>query len=127
MDFLPNLIQASIENGFFGTVLLMVACFFIWKMMREEKERGREFGIKFAAKMEQLILENSKALEGIIRQIEATNTKFDIEMKHNGELRESFKSDIKEFKNEIHTLSDKMKDVEHRIDLMKSQNIGHRK
>lgn len=111
MELLASFIQTSITNGYFGTALMLLICFGCWRLYKSEQERGRDFGIRFAAELRTLINENNEAQQSIIALIKDMSLKQEIENKHNAELRGRLESEFKELKNELHHLEDDVKDL----------------
>lgn len=111
MELLANFIQTSITQGYFGTALMLVICFGCWRLYKSEQERGRDFGIRFAAELRKLINENNEAQQSIIALIKDMSLKQEIENKHNAELRGRLESEFKELKSELHHLEDDVKDL----------------
>lgn len=111
MELLANFIQTSITNGYFGTALMLLICFGCWRLYKSEQERGRDFGIRFAAELRTLINENNEAQQSIIALIKDMSLKQEMENKHNAELRGRLESEFKELKSELHHLEDDVKDL----------------
>ena len=111
MELLASFIQTSITNGYFGTALMLLICFGCWRLYKSEQERGRDFGIRFAAELRTLINENNEAQQSIIALIKDMSLKQEIENKHNAELRGRLESEIKELKRELHNIEDDVKDL----------------
>lgn len=111
MELLASFIQTSITNGYFGTALMLLICFGCWRLYKSEQERGRDFGIRFAAELRTLINENNEAQQSIIALIKDMSLKQEIENKHNAELRGRLESEFKELKSELHHLEDDVKDL----------------
>lgn len=111
MELLASFIQTSITNGYFGTALMLLICFGCWRLYKSEQERGRDFGIRFAAELRTLINENNEAQQSIIALIKDMSLKQEMENKHNAELRGRLESEFKELKSELHHLEDDVKDL----------------
>ena len=111
MELLASFIQTSITNGYFGTALMLLICFGCWRLYKSEQERGRDFGIRFAAELRTLINENNEAQQSIIALIKDISLKQEMENKHNAELRGRLEGEFKELKSELHHLEDDVKDL----------------
>ena len=111
MELLASFIQTSITNGYFGTALMLLICFGCWRLYKSEQERGRDFGIRFAAELRTLINENNEAQQSIIALIKDMSLKQEMENRHNAELRGRLEGEFKELKNELHHLKDDVKDL----------------
>ena len=111
MEMLVSFIQTSVENGYFGTALMLLICFGCWQLYKAEQKRGREFSTKFAAELRTLINENNEAQQSIITLIKDMSLKQEMENKHNAELRGRLESEFKELKSELHHLEDDVKDL----------------
>ena len=96
MSILTQFIQSSVESGYFSTALLMLVIFGLWRLYKAEQERGRDFGIRFAGEIRQLIETNNNALREIINSIKDLSTRQDLEGKHNLEMRNRLESEFKE-------------------------------
>ena len=111
MEMLVSFIQTSVEHGYFSTALMMIVCFGCWKLYKAEQERGRDFGIRFAAELRTLINENNEAQQNIIALIKDMSLKQEIENRHNSELRGRLEGEFKELKSEMYHLKDDIKDL----------------
>ena len=111
MSILTQFIQSSVESGYFSTALLMLVIFGLWRLYKAEQERGRDFGIRFANEIRQLIETNNNALKELIGSIKDLSTRQDIESKHGLEMRNRLESEFKELKSEVHHLQTDVKDL----------------
>ena len=110
MSILTQFIQSSVESGYFSTALLMLVIFGLWRLYKAEQERGRDFGIRFANEIRQLIETNNNALKELIGSIKDLSTRQDIESKHGLEMRNRLESEFKELKSEVHHLQTDVKE-----------------
>ena len=111
MSILTQFIQSSVESVYFSTALLMLVIFGLWRLYKAEQERGRDFGIKFAFEIRQLIETNNNALKELINSIKDLSTRQDLEGKHNSEMRNRLESEFKELKSEVHHLQTDVKEL----------------
>ena len=111
MSILTQFIQSSVESGYFSTALLMLVIFGLWRLDKAEQERGRDFGIRFANEIRQLIETNNNALKELISSIKELSTRQDIESKHGLEMRNRLESEFKELKSEVHHLQTDVKEL----------------
>lgn len=111
MSILTQFIQSSVESGYFSTALLMLVIFGLWRLYKAEQERGRDFGIRFANEIRQLIETNNNALKELIGSVKDLSTRQDIESKHGLEMRNRLESEFKELKSEVHHLQTDVKEL----------------
>ena len=111
MSILTQFIQSSVESGYFSTALLMLVIFGLWRLYKAEQERGRDFGIRFANEIRQLIETNNNALKELISSIKELSTRQDIDSKHGLEMRNPLESEFKELKSEVHHLQTDVKEL----------------